>query len=255
MSSETTDDGMKYHKVMANHNAVFNYVVEHNLDKQIDAIVNLRPDIYTQYDAKKLDHVVVPMDLQAAIEGLDSLLRLTGEDPDREGVVETPMRFIKAFLEMTNGYAEDPRKHLEKNFSINDTDDDLPAYDELIISGGIPFSSLCEHHLLGFSGTIDIGYIPNPDNGRIVGLSKLARMADGYARRLQVQERLTQQIAHAIQQELDPLGVAVVVRGRHGCQCYRGIKKDGYMVTSSMSGVFKELGNNARSEFLSLIGR
>ncbi len=192
-------------------------------------------------------------DIQEAYAGIQALLRLSGEiDHNREGIIETPKRFIKAFLELTGGALEDPKVHLEKNFSIADSDPEVPNYDEVIISGGIPFNSLCEHHLLPFSGTIDIGYIPNPLNGRIVGLSKLARMADGYARRLQVQERLAVQIEHAIDTVLHPLGAAVIIRGKHTCQCMRGIKKDGYMVTSRMTGVFRDK-PEARMEFLQLL--
>lgn len=170
-------------------------------------------------------------------------------------MIETPERFIKALLELTEGYEEDPKAHLRKEFNLNDPEQETRhSYNNIILSGDISFVSLCEHHMLPFEGIINIGYLPNPENenSRVVGLSKLARMSDGYAKRFQIQERLTQQIADAIHECLIPAGVGVVVSARHTCQCYRGIKKDGFMVTSSMTGVFRD-DSAARMEFLKLI--
>jgi GTP cyclohydrolase I len=184
-----------------------------------------------------------------AEDGVRRLLQRLGENPDREGLLETPARFIKAMLEFTSGLKEDPTIHLEKDFSLDDT---APVqYGGMIISAGIPFVSLCEHHLLPFSGECHIGYVPSLARKRVVGLSKLARLADGYARRPQVQERLTQQIADALR-KLDPAGIMVVVSAKHTCQCLRGVRKDGRMVTSSVYGIFEEAA--ARAEFLSLAG-
>ncbi len=187
------------------------------------------------------------------IVAVRTILDYLGEKP-RAGMEETPKRFLKALVEMTSGYDEDPAEHLKKEFDLNDTDDTKHIYDGIIISGDINFVSMCEHHMLPFEGVIHIGYLPNKDNSesKVVGLSKLARMAEGFAKRFQVQERLTQQIADTIQSVLSPAGVGVIVRGRHTCQCYRGIKKDGFMVTSSMTGLFRQEAET-RNEFLKLI--
>ncbi|MGL5079714.1 MAG: GTP cyclohydrolase I FolE [Waterburya sp.] len=179
------------------------------------------------------------------IVGVEALLSAIGEDANRDGLYDTPIRFAKALLEMTSGYEENPLKHLAVQF------DNEVAYDQMIISKDIPFTSLCEHHILPFTGVAHIAYIPS--NGKIVGLSKLARVVEGYARRLQVQERLTKQIHDAIESCLEPIGAAVIIEAHHTCQSLRGIKKPGNMTTSAMSGVFRDNQNNARSEFLELI--
>lgn len=168
------------------------------------------------------------------------LLGWVGVNPDEEGLKDTPKRVAKAFLEMTEGYRQDPKEILGRVFE--------DSYDEVVILKDIPFTSLCEHHLLVFSGTADVGYIP----GKVVGLSKLARLVDCYAKRLQMQERMTRQIASALETHLGAQGVAVVVRGRHSCMGCRGVKKAGTtMVTSCMLGAFKDK-PEARAEFLSL---
>lgn len=191
--------------------------------------------------------------LLAAENGFKALLELCGDNPDREGVLESPKRYVKAMREMMSGYQEDPALHLRKSFDVNDVTDHVTAYDELIISGGLTFVSNCEHHGICFHGTAWIGYIPNvKKGGRVVGLSKIARMLDGYAKRFQVQERLTRQIGDAIVRELKPIGVGVVIKARHTCQCFRGVKKDGHMITSAMYGVLKEK-PSAKEEFLKLI--
>lgn len=194
--------------------------------------------------------------VQQAQEGIRQLLDLIGEDRHREGLKETPARVVKAWMEMTSGYIIDPLELLRKSFILNDRNDEpmFGSYGEMIISKDIPFVSNCEHHMMPFIGHAHVGYIPNED-GRVVGLSKIARVVDAYARRLQIQERMTQQIADAIQQVIDPLGVMVVVEATHSCQAYRGIKKEGSMVTSALYGVFRDNTNQARSEFLELISR
>jgi GTP cyclohydrolase IA len=169
------------------------------------------------------------------------LLSYMGEDPDRAGVLETPKRVAKALTEMTAGYREDPADILDKVFE--------ETFDEVVILKDIPFTSLCEHHLLPFTGTADVGYIPD---GHVVGLSKLARLVDCFARRLQMQERLTRQVADAIMLHLKAKGAAVVIRAAHQCMACRGVKKSGAtMVCSVMLGEFRE-DKGARAEFLSL---
>lgn len=171
------------------------------------------------------------------------LLTEVGEDPAREGLHETPDRVARAWEEWTSGYRADPAS-IFKSFA-----DGSENYDEMIYVGDIPFYSHCEHHLAPFFGTASIGYIPD---GRVVGLSKLPRLVDVFARRLQVQERMTRQIAEAIDEHLKPLGVAVVVRARHLCMESRGICKPGtHTVTSAVLGVFRER-DAVRQEFFSL---
>lgn len=171
------------------------------------------------------------------------LIEAVGEDPTREGLRETPKRVVKALREMTIGYAQDPKEILSKNFA--------EGCDELVVSRRIPFVSLCEHHLLVFSGTADVGYIPSSE-GKVVGLSKLARLVDCYARRLQIQERLTKQIATAMWENLTPQGVGVIIRAAHSCMECRGVQKSGSeMITSSMLGLMRE-DPKARAEFVSL---
>lgn len=179
-----------------------------------------------------------------ALEAVRTLLRLVGQDPDSEELRDTPERVVKALHEMTAGYRENPAEVLGRVFPA--------TYDEMVLLRGIPFSSLCEHHLLVFSGTADVAYIPGDKGGKVVGLSKLARLVDVYARRLQMQERMTQQIATAIMECLNAQGAAVVVRGVHSCMQCRGVKKAGAeMVTSCMLGIFRH-DPRTRSEFLAL---
>jgi len=159
---------------------------------------------------------------------------------DPEVLKNTPARFVKAFGELTAGYDCDPRRILSKTFDV--------PYDEMVVVRAIPFWSLCEHHLLPFSGTATVGYIPGK---RVVGLSKIPRLVECFARRLQVQERLTKEIADAIRIHLQPAGVGVLVRGTHSCMAMRGVKAAGEMVTSCLLGVIREKAE-ARSEFLEL---
>ena len=190
---------------------------------------------------------------ETAEDNIVRLLQALGEDPRREGLIETPKRYVKAMRELTQGYTSDPRDHLLKSFPINDAGEGVSTYDALIISKDLPFVSLCEHHLLPFDGVAHLAYIPSTGVGsRIVGLSKLARLLDGYSQRLQVQERLTRQIGDAMNDVLKPTGAAVIISGRHTCQCFRGVKKPGNMVTSALYGVFKT-DPQARQELMSLI--
>jgi GTP cyclohydrolase I len=173
------------------------------------------------------------------------LLRLIGEDPDREGLQETPLRFLKAMAEYTKGYREKPENVL-KVF-----EDGGEGVDEMVIVRDIPVYSLCEHHLAPFFGKAYVGYVPDK---KILGLSKISRLVEVFSRRLQVQERLTNQIADALAKHLQPLGVAVVIECRHLCMESRGVKHAGSStVTSALRGSIKK-NADTRKEFLSLIG-
>ncbi len=171
------------------------------------------------------------------------MLRMIGENPDREGLRKTPERFEKALRYLTSGYHQDLEKILNgAMFSV--------CYDEMVIVKDIELFSLCEHHLLPFFGKCHVAYIPSK---KVVGLSKIPRLVNMYARRLQIQERLTSQIAEAIQQKLNPLGVGVIIEARHLCMVMRGVEKQhSQAVTSAMLGVFRE-NKQTRDEFLALI--
>jgi len=168
------------------------------------------------------------------------LLQAIGEDPDRDGLRDTPRRVVKALGEMTCGYLEDPADILATVFDVD--------FDEMIVVRRIPFVSLCEHHLLTFVGHATVGYVPKD---LVVGLSKLARLVDCYARRLQVQERMTRQIADAIDTHLRPAGVAVLIESTHSCMSSRGVAKVAPMVTSDVRGCFRDQ-PEARAEFMAL---
>lgn len=181
----------------------------------------------------------------AAQTAVRTLLQYLGENPQREGLKETPDRVLKAYDEHFAGYREDPARHLSKTFA------DVGSYDELVLVSDIEVHSHCEHHLVPFVGKAHVAYIPD---GRVVGLSKLARVVDGYAKRLQVQEKLTAQIAQAIQAALHPQGVAVIMQCQHFCMCYRGVRKpSSWTTTSKLFGVFLE-NPASRLELLTLIG-
>ena len=171
------------------------------------------------------------------------ILRLIGENPERDGLRHTPERFEKALRFLTSGYHQDPEKLLNgAMFSV--------CYDQMVLVKDIEFYSLCEHHMLPFFGKCHVAYIPEK---KVVGLSKIPRLVNMFARRLQIQERLTNQIANAIQQKITPLGVGVVIEGRHLCMVMRGVEKESsHTVTSAMLGSFKE-NPKTREEFLSLI--
>src|SRR5450432_2502292 len=172
----------------------------------------------------------------------EMLVRL-GEDPEREGLLRTPERVHKAFEFLTRGYNEDPEAMLKKAlFTV--------SYDEMVIVKDVEVFSLCEHHMLPFFGKVHVAYIPN---GKVIGLSKIPRLIEAFSRRLQIQERLTTQIAEAIQNTIEPQGVGVVIEARHLCMMMRGVEKQhSSAVTSSMLGCFRE-SEETRSEFLSLI--
>jgi len=177
------------------------------------------------------------------IEEIRSILTQVGEDPARDGLVNTPKRVDRAFRFLTSGYQMDADALL--NGALFDV-----AYDEMVIVRDIETFSLCEHHLLPFFGKCHVGYIPN---GRVIGLSKIPRLVDMYARRLQVQERLTMQIAETINNKIQPKGVAVVIEAQHLCMIMRGVEKQNSVaVTSSMFGAFKD-NQNTRNEFLNLV--
>lgn len=172
------------------------------------------------------------------------LLRWSGDDPDREGLRETPSRVAKAYEEFFRGYHEDPATILSKTF------EDVAGYDEMVLVRGIDFESYCEHHLVPIIGVAHVGYLPTD---RVVGLSKLARVVDCFAKRLQIQEKMTVDIARAIEVALNPKGVAVVLEAEHQCMSTRGVLKKGSLTkTSCMLGSFRSSAE-ARTEFLSLI--
>lgn len=178
-----------------------------------------------------------------AREAVKTLLTYMGENPLRDGLMETPDRVCRAWLEMTDGYAQKADEVLSVTFEGNS--------EEMVLLKDIDFNSCCEHHLLPFSGRAHVAYIPS--SGRIVGLSKLARVVDIFSKRLQVQERLTNQIADAISEILQPAGVAVVIEGVHSCMCLRGVRKQGAsMITSSLRGVFHTC-PMTRNEFMSFV--
>jgi GTP cyclohydrolase I len=182
---------------------------------------------------------------EQAIESFRILLRYMGDDPDRQGLEETPDRVLRSYDEHFAGYSQDPSQHLSKTFT------EIGDYNELVLVSDIEVFSHCEHHLVPFVGKAHVAYIPA---GRVVGLSKLARVVDVFAKRLQVQEKLTAQIAGAIRDHLDPLGVAVILQCQHFCMCYRGVRKPGsWTTTSKLYGLF--LSDSAsRMELLTLLG-
>jgi GTP cyclohydrolase I len=173
-----------------------------------------------------------------------TLLKWSGDDPEREGLLDTPKRVVKAYADWFSGYAIDPDEYLARTF------EEVCGYDEMIILRDIEYESHCEHHMAPIIGRVHVGYLPK---GRVVGISKLARVVDAYARRFQVQEKMTAQIANCIQRALQPQGVAVVVEGAHECMTTRGVHKRGVsMLTSSMLGTFRE-DARTRNEFLRFI--
>jgi len=180
------------------------------------------------------------MDKIQAMANICQTIKYIGDDPDREGVKETPLRVVKSYKEIFSGYAQNPAD-IMKTFNGD-------GYDEMIISKDIEYYSMCEHHMLPFFGKVHIAYIPN---GKVIGLSKLSRLVDIYARRLQIQEKMTNQIAEALMTYLKPQGVGVVIEGKHLCMVMRGVQKqNSSMITSSIKGNFEE--QKVREEFLNL---
>jgi GTP cyclohydrolase I len=179
-----------------------------------------------------------------AEDAVRTLIRWAGDDPDREGLVGTPARVARAYEEWFSGYFEDPRDYLKRTF------EEVAGYDEIVLLRDIRIESHCEHHMVPIIGRCHIGYLPR---SRVVGISKLARVADAYSKRLQIQERLTVQIADTIDQVLQPRGVAVVIEAGHQCMSTRGVHKSGVsMVTSRMTGCFRD-DPTTRRELLSMI--
>ncbi|HET8523985.1 MAG TPA: GTP cyclohydrolase I FolE [Thermomicrobiales bacterium] len=191
---------------------------------------------------ERLGAVADGIDLSRIERAVREILLSIGEDPDREGLARTPARVAAAYAELFAGLREDPRRHLRVTFD--------EGHQEMVVLRNIPFASMCEHHLLPFTGVAHVGYIPK---GRVVGLSKLARLVEGYARRPQVQERMTSEIADAIMEELAPQGCGVMIEATHTCMTIRGIQKPGAtMITSAMRGGFKRR-PETRAEFLEII--
>ena len=181
-------------------------------------------------------------EVEAAVR---TIIRWTGDDPERAGLLDTPARVARAFEEFFSGYAQDPVEILQRTF------EEIEGYDEMIVLRGVRFESHCEHHMAPIIGQAWVGYVPD---GRVVGISKLARVVDIYAKRLQIQEKLTAQIANTINDVLKPQGVAVVIKATHNCMTTRGIHKPGAdLVTSRMLGCFRD-NPLSRQEFLSITG-
>ena len=182
---------------------------------------------------------------EEAEDAVRTMLRWAGEDISREGLIDTPKRVAGAYLDWFSGYNDDPVQYLERTF------EEVDGYDEMIILRDIDFESHCEHHMAAIIGKANVGYLPN---NKVVGISKLARVVDTFARRFQVQEKMTAQIAHCIDDVLKPKGVAVVIEATHQCMTTRGVHKSGVsMVTSQMVGAFRK-DARTRAEFLRMIG-
>jgi GTP cyclohydrolase I len=191
---------------------------------------------------EKADKSNSPVDMQRLENAVREILAAVGEDPNREGLLETPARVARMYAELFSGLHDDPRVHLQKVFT--------EKYDEVVVVRDISFNSMCEHHLLPFMGKAHIGYIPN---GKVLGLSKLARVVESISHRPQVQERMTEEIATLMESELDAKAVGVVVEATHSCMTMRGVRKPGSLcVTSAMKGLFRT-NPSSRAEIMQLI--
>lgn len=201
--------------------------------------------LYSEEFQRAFELGLPPIDHDRIETAMVNVLEAVGEDPSREGLLKTPNRVARMYDELLSGYRTDPAKLI--NGALFDVD-----YDDMVIVRDIEFNSLCEHHMLPFLGRVHVAYIPN---GKVIGLSKIPRIVDMFARRLQVQERMTRQIADFINEVLNPQGVAVVADGVHMCSMLRGVKKhEASMTTSSMYGMFKE-DSKTRAEFMAHLGR
>ncbi len=199
------------------------------------------PKALIEIDARPVERPTVA----EAEEAVRTLLRWAGDDPEREGLLDTPGRVVRAYRQWFRGYEEDPVAMLQRMF------EEVEGYDEMVVLRDIRFESYCEHHLAPIIGKAHVGYIPTD---RVVGISKLARVVDAFAKRLQVQEKMTAQIANTLMDVLKPRGVAVVMEGEHHCMSTRGVHKPGVsMVTSTMLGVFRD-DPRTRKEFMDIIG-
>lgn len=202
----------------------------------------MNDDDHMDRDDGPLAKLPVPDDVQDAIR---TLIRWTGDDPEREGLYDTPARVARAWKEYCRGYEEDPAVHLSRVFH------EVGGYDEVVLLKDIPFQSHCEHHMAPIIGKAAIAYLPRD---HVVGISKLARVLHGYASRLQIQERLTAEVAQCIWEHLQPHGVAVVIEAQHGCMTGRGVRTPGVnMITSRLMGTFLE-DQSSRKEVLGLMG-
>jgi GTP cyclohydrolase I len=206
-----------------------------------------KADVSKPVAVKKMDKAMKiqkEVDIARIENAVREILTAVGEDPDREGLKSTPNRVARMYEELFSGITDDPTRHVTQVFSEN--------YDEIVLLKNIPFYSMCEHHLLPFMGHAHVGYVPR---GKVLGISKLARIVASFAHRPQVQERLTTQIAEFLMEKIDARGAAVVMEATHTCMTIRGVKKPGStMVTSAMLGLFRS-DARSRSEVMSLIGR
>jgi len=215
-------------------------------DKKIgeEPAMNIKESGFAERSSEFIAKSVRPTRTEAE-DAVRTLLRWAGDDPTREGLADTPARVARAYGEWFRGYDEDPEAMLQRTF------EEVEGYDEMVILHGIRFESYCEHHMAPIIGRAHVGYLPTD---RVVGISKLARVVDAYAKRLQVQEKMTAQIAGTLNRVLNPQGVAVVIEAEHQCMSTRGVHKPGVtMVTSTMLGVYRR-NPDSRREFLNFIG-
>ena len=204
----------------------------------------MEEEMATQHKEKKVTEVFAKPSREEAEEAVKTLIKWAGDNPEREGLLDTPKRVVKAYEEFFEGYEHNPTEILSRTF------DDVEGYDEMVIVRDIRIESHCEHHMVPIIGIAHIGYIPNQ---RVVGISKLARVADVFSKRLQTQETMTAQIADIIDEVLQPKGVAVVVDSKHMCMTTRGVHKpESSTITSRMLGLFRT-NSNTRNEFMNLI--